>query len=119
LASYLAALYLIKEECGMSENNISSVLQRVVGFDPQNELNESATCMWNLNENGELREGAYSLANTIAIPQTGQLLGLKNSRVFVTEDTSPCGNIFGVPVFKVQHNKLGRHLFVTPSDLIR
>jgi hypothetical protein len=120
LASYLAALYLIKEELNISEESLSRILCEGAGFDLSACLNESTTwCSWNLNEFGELREGAYTLANTIQLPRTGEMLGLKNSRVFVTEDTASCGNIFGTPVFKVQHNKLGRHLFVTPSDLIR
>lgn len=117
IASYLAALYLIKEDSGMSDNKLISILEKVssIDFKSQIELNESA---WSQEDSGNLRPGCYVLARDIMLPMTGESLAKENTTVMVNENTSVHGEIFGIPVYKVHHVKTNTAIFVTQTDIL-
>lgn len=115
IASYLAALYLIKEKYGVSDRALSKIIRESTGLDPrQLELEESS---WYLNEDGTLRSGTYSLINDIALPSTGEILALSKSKVSIAEGATPCGKIFGVDVYTALHHKTRQTILVTQHDL--
>jgi hypothetical protein len=115
IASYLAAFYLIKEKTGVSDKQIANAIKEATGFDPlEIELQESA---WYMVEDNKMRAGRYTLLNDIAMPTTGELFALKNSTVLVKEDTSPCGNIFGVNVYSAFHTLTRQNILITQYDI--
>ena len=116
-ASYLAALWLIKEHTGLSDKSISWVLAEATGvaIDTQT-LTEST---WYLNADNTLQHGVYSLARNVPFPTTGEELRIINTQVTLKEDALPVGHILGVPVYAVHHVKSKQTLFVTPHDLKR
>ena len=117
LASYAAALYLIKEETGMSDRKIGQILEEVSGFNPHKcefeGLNE-----WYLDEGGNIEKGKYALGRDIALPKTGEILAKKETWVTISEST-PAGRIFDLPVFKAHHHKTRQTIYVTQEDIIR
>ena len=117
LASYATALYLIKEETGMSDRKIGKILEEVSGFNPHKceaeGLNE-----WYLDEGGNIEEGKYALIRDIALPKTGEILAKRDTWVTISE-ASPVGRIFDLPVFKANHHKTGQTIYVTQEDIIR
>ena len=114
LASWATALFLIKEETGMSEEQILQVLKKMdIDFDDT--LFESTWYM--LGE--QLQPGVYSLNQDIASPKTGEMIALKGTKVRVFEDTNPTGHMIGVPIYKVLHLKTKQEIYVNPGEIIR
>jgi hypothetical protein len=116
LASYAAALFLIKEHTGISDKKLVKVIKESTGLDFSEykpELNE-----WYLTEDGEIETGKYALIRDIALPKTGELLAKKKSWVEIMEST-PHGSILGHPVFKAQHIKTQQTIYITQEDITR
>ena len=117
MASYAAALFLIKEETGMSDRKLGQILEEVSGYNPYKceaeKLNE-----WYLTEDGNIQTGKYALGRDIALPNTGELLAKRGTWVTISE-SSPVGQIFDLPVFSAQHHKTRKTIYITQEDIIR
>ena len=114
LASWATALFLIKEETGMSEEEIINVLKKMdIDFDDT--LFESTWYM--IGE--QLQPGVYTLAHDTVSPITGEPIALKGTKVRVFEDTNPTGYMLGTPIYKVLHLKTKQDILVNPGELIR
>lgn len=116
IASYAAALFLIKEHTGISDKKLIKVLKEITGCDFSEykpELNE-----WYLTESGDIETGKYALTRDIALPKTGELLAKKNSWVEITE-SSPHDSILGHSVFKATHHKTQQLIYITQEDITR
>jgi hypothetical protein len=116
LASYAAALFLIKEHTGISDKKLTKVIRETTGMDFSDykpEINE-----WYLTEDGEIETGKYALVRDIALPKTGELLAKKNSWVDIMEST-PHGSILGHSVFKATHIKTQQTIYITQEDITR
>ena len=93
LASYAAALFLIREHTGMSEKQIKKIMDQAdLEFDWDNlPLQESK---WFINVEGNLNPGIYTLINDIASPITfgnaspQRLETHKMSKVFIKSEIS-------------------------------
>ena len=117
LASYASALFLIKEETGMSDEQIRKILNDV--FDDLEEtidLSESAA--W-FEKDGRLAPGTYTLVEEIASPMTGEIVGRINNKVKVLDFVESSGTIFGLNVYQVEHLDTKQKLLVTGQDLKR
>ena len=119
IASYAAALFLIKEESNMSDIAMRKVMLEVTGIDiKKTDLTEYTENQWYLTEEGNIQESTYTLTNDIALPSTGEILALKNSKVMVKEH-SPIDTVFGISVFEGIHNKTQQKIYITQGDIIR
>lgn len=116
IATYAAALFLIKEETGMSEAQIMKVLDKLDGVDWDRSINEST---WFLTEDGDLQPGKYTLVRDIPSPVTGEIIGRKGHSVLVKEQLESCGHIFGIQMFKVRHNSTKQDIVVSIEDITR
>jgi hypothetical protein len=117
IASYLTALYLIKEHTGMSDKKILRVMEQITGTSLDvSILNEST---WNLTENDQLKSGNYVLNRDVALASSGQILALNRTAVIVENDTTPVGQILGVNVYKVHHCKTRQPIYITQQDITR
>ena len=117
IASYAAALYLIKEETGISDRKLGKILEEVSGFNPHKceveRLNE-----WYLDELGNVQEGKYALGRDIALPKTGEILAKQDTWITISE-SAPVGHIFDLPVFQAYHHKTKQTIYITQEDIIR
>jgi len=119
IASYAAALFLIKEESNMSDVAIRKVMLEVSGVDiKKTDLTEYTENQWYLTDEGNIEESTYTLTNDIALPSTGEILALKNSKVLVKEH-SPIDTLFGISIFEGIHNKTQQKIYITQGDIIR
>lgn len=116
LASYAAALYLIKEHTGMPEEEIEQVMS-AMEIDIDEDLNESFDD-WKVVD-GQLGQGTYRLVNDIQSPISGEFVGNINNKIIVKENAEPVGTILGRDVFEVQHAISKQMLYVTSQDLKR
>ena len=86
IASYAAALFLLKENTDMVEEDILKVLEDL-GHDTSIDLNE---------EFKELHEGQYILNHDLQESSKGTIVNLDN--------IEPVGQFAGVPIYKTQEN---------------
>jgi hypothetical protein len=115
LASYAAALYLIKENYSISEKKLLKDLQEA-GIDPTDLLAEENN--WFVHENNDLAKGLYKLkfekiAHPIDIPIK------PGDTVRVEEDIQPCGEMFGIHIYEATHVRSKQTVYVTSMELLR
>lgn len=120
LASFAAALWLIKEETGMSDSSIKVMLEK---YCKDNNINLDTNLLkenneWLTESSGEiLREGQYKLLNDIASPKTGEIVAKKGTFVYARHNTKCEGFILGTRVYNVDHVSSKQKVFVTLEDL--
>jgi hypothetical protein len=117
IASYAAALYLLKEHTGLSDERISKVLKKATSIDPRVEvLNEESEIFnpWILNEDTlNLKRKSYTLRHNIQYPEFTAREG--TTVIALSEEAHDF--IFGIPVFRVIHSKTQKQIYVTSLDL--
>lgn len=117
IASYLAALFLLKEHTSISDNALREALQHEFEFDLS--LTELSENTWYKTDDGKLRAGSYILKCDVPLPKTGEMLALRNSHVFAQHDTEPYGKIFGIPFYEVYHPKTNQNVYITQGNLVQ
>jgi hypothetical protein len=118
LASYAAALFLIKENTNMSEKQIRKIMDQVeLDLDWDNLPIQENT--WFQSIDGNLNPGVYTLINDIASPDTGDMVAQSNTRIRVEETTEPSGEFLGCSFYKVLHQKTGQEIFIHNGDIVR
>ena len=115
LASYAAALFLIKEHTNMSEDKIKEILDKALDEPFSGELEESA---WFIKEN-RLMKGKYMLINDIALAETADVIARARSKVLVDEHIDPIGTFSGINIYEVVHIPTGKNIFITNQDIQR
>lgn len=108
IANFASALFLVKEKYKLTDEQISEAL----GENPivlENNLF--------INNSGCLEEGRYILNKELMLPITCENLIQKGSSIVVNENTKPCGEVLGVPVFRVWHEKTKSNVYITQEDI--
>ena len=119
LANFAAALYLVKEEMNLSQENMLKALESAfeeMNIEIDNTISES---YWNVLQDGCLAPGSYVLKENIAMPTTGILMARKGSKVIVDGVCEAVDHMFGTPVYKVRHVSTKMDIYVTPQDITR
>tara|TARA_R110001592_G_scaffold61672_11_gene188363 strand:- start:8984 stop:9568 length:585 start_codon:yes stop_codon:yes gene_type:complete len=115
LASYAAALYLIKENYSISEKKLLKDLQEA-GIDSTDLLAEENN--WFVHENNDLAKGLYKLKfEKIAHPFDMPVM--PGDKVRVKEDIQPCGEMFGINIYEATHVRSNTKVYVTSMELMR
>ena len=118
LASYAAALFLIKENTNMSEKQIRRIMDQVeLDLDWDNLPIQENT--WFQSIDGNLNPGVYTLVNDIASPDTGDMVAQSNTKIRVEETTEPSEEFLGCSFYKVLHQKTGQEIFIHNGDIVR
>jgi hypothetical protein len=116
LASYAAALFLIKEQLNLSDSSVDKIVQ-ASGVDPLEALTEGNS--WFCTKDGMLSPGIYRLANDKMLNVTCEDVCRKGDKVRVFDNTYSKGNILGVDIFEVTHERTAKQLYVAVGELRR
>ena len=116
IASYAAALYLIKEQTGMSDKAIRRVFESIENVSLDLTITENT---WMLNERGQLQPGSYRLRNDVPMLETFEFRAFAGTAVVASQPTTPAGLIIGVPVFVVNHRNTNQKVLVSLEDITR
>ena len=116
VARYGAALFLIKEHTGMSDDKILKTLEKALDTTFTKEINEN---YWYQDEEARLMPGNYILTEDIASPMTGEVIAFKNEKVLVEDFKSPIGSISNINIYKVLHNKTRQEIYISNRDIKR
>jgi len=119
-ASYAAALYLIKEHTGMSDEQLGAVFDKI-GIDlDEIELTESVNDQaWFIQENSQIAPGTYELRTEALSPSTGEIIGHPHQRVIVDENTLPIGTVRDTNIYRVRHADTHHDVYITARDIQR
>ena len=115
LASYAAALYLIKEHTGMSEEKIEEIIAKALDGNLETDITES---QWFI-KGDTLNPGIYCLTKDMVSINTGEEIAKKNSKVRVLEHTEPHSSFLGNNIYKVQHVLTKQELYISNEDIKR
>lgn len=117
IASYAAALFLIKEHANLKDNAIEKILEGS-GISAEAFLEEST--QWYTTQDGMLTPGVYKLAvGDKMLNGIYEELGKKNDKVRVDIDNYPVSNLFGLDIYEVLHIPTQKKLYVTAGELLR
>ena len=100
LASYAAALFLIKEHYGVTEKNLEKILKEN-GIETLDLIEESS--QWFLMKNKQLSPGIYRLVNEKLLTDTLDDRVMPKDKIRVDNNSFPVDEIFGVSIYKAQH----------------
>ena len=112
LASYAAALFLIKENTDLTEDEIRKVLEEILG-DLDESLNESSFYI----KNEVINPGRYKLTAEIASTTTGEIIANPGDMVQCESHSSPFGRIFDTPIYEVTHLATKQKLYISSGDI--
>jgi hypothetical protein len=120
LASYVAALWLIKENTKMSEEAIIEGFNAYLeqeGITLDNTLSESKTWM---TKGENLLPGKYKLAEHVVSPITGELVAFKGSLIMVNELCAvPQAKFNDINIYSVYHPSTKQKIYITVEDIYR
>ena len=117
IASYAAALFLIKENANLGDKSIEKILE-VCKVNPEVFLEEKTH--WFTTKDGMLTPGVYKLADgDKMLNGIHEELGKKNDKVRVDIDNYPVSNLFGLDIYEVLHIPTQKKLYVTAGELLR
>ena len=118
LASYAAALYLIKEHTQLSDEVLTEIIKEGLEIDfTANELNEES--LYLLNEEGHLSAGNYEFCEDIIHLEDGDAIEESKGRIVtVTEERrEPIGTLLGYPIFKLIDADTGSDVIISNTQL--
>ena len=114
IASYAAALYLIKEDFGVSERKLKQGLNEY-GVDFNDFLAENT--QWFMLEDKELSPGVYRLIENKVLNSTYEEMAFANDRIRISNDSFPIGDIFGLDIYEAIHMPTNQKICVTAGEI--
>lgn len=115
LASYAAALYLIKEQYSVSEKRILKGLADL-GVDSTDLLVEGSE--WFILEDKRLSPGTYKLKYEKVLNNQAFQVNA-NEKINVSEDAYPIGSIFGIDIYEATHSRTKQKIYITSSEIVK
>ena len=120
LASYAAALFLIKEHVKEYQDTDGQLVEKeFYKYLKDNDLVEE--------DDGEIKEeiafadkllkGTYKLVNDVGVDEDDKVIGKAGDKVTVYSDQAPKDTVMGQDVFEVIHDKTKDVLLVTIEDI--
>lgn len=116
IASYAAALYLLKEKFNVTDKQLKEAIQ-YAGLDPLDFIAENT--QWFVLEDKRLSPGSYKVLNDKMINSTLDEVVYKRDSVTVGESCYPVGDVFGLDVYEVTHSRTRQPIYVTIGELAR
>lgn len=120
LASYVAALWLIKENTKMSETAVFEGFKAYLdqeGLELDNTLTESK--LWMTKDNN-LLPGKYKLSEHVVSPVTGEIVAFKGSMILVNEASAvPQASFEGINIYSVYHTSSKQKIYISIEDIYR
>jgi hypothetical protein len=116
LASYAAALYLIKEKYNVNDNNLQKIVE-ASEIDILDILQEQSE--WFLLHDKMLSPGMYRIRHEKVLSSTLEEMARPNDRIRIEQDCYPVGNIFGIDVYEATHINTNQRVVITVGEIYR
>lgn len=115
IATYAAALYLLKEKYGIPEHKIEQAVKEV-GFDVTDFMLEQS--QWFILSDNRLSPGSYKLKNSKVVNSTFEEVVNARDYIRVDEHCYPVGSLFGLHIYEATHVKTNQKVYVTVEELV-
>jgi hypothetical protein len=116
LASYAAALFLVKEHFGVSDKNLERIVEKTE-IDSLDFMTEESK--WYLLDDRRLSPGVYKLHNEKLLSDTLEEAVLAKDSIRVGSESYPVGIVFGLDIYEAQHVKTGKKVHFTIGEIYR
>ncbi len=116
LASFAAALYLIRESYGVSEANIQKGLLKL-GIDPLDLLAEGNH--WFVLEDKRLSPGVYRVKNSKILNKSFEEKVNRFDKIRVESNAYPVGEMFGLDIYEATHMITNQKIYITAEELLK
>lgn len=116
LSSYAAALFLLKEQYGLSDKSIDKIL-KLSEIDPLDLMAEHH--QWFELDDGRLSPGMYRVKNEKVLSTNLQDVVNAKDQVRVLENAYPVGQILGIKIYEATHANTGHKVFVTVGEIYK
>jgi hypothetical protein len=115
VASYAAALYLIKEHGNLTDKGLKQIIEKT-GHESIDFLNESS--QWFLLESGAVSPGVYRLKYDKMVNNTFENIVKAKDQIRVEKECYPIGDIFGLNIYEGTHLKTNQKIYFTVEELM-
>jgi hypothetical protein len=116
IASYASALFLLKEQYGLSAAAVEKIIARmdvsVNDFIAEN-------YEWYVLENKQLAKGMYRVREEKLLSSTCDPVVNPNDRIKVFDDAYPVGDIMGIDVYEAMHVNTNQKIYVTLGEIYK
>jgi len=116
LASYAAALFLIKEQHNLSDKNINKILKES-NLSPLDFLAEDSK--WFLLDDGMLSPGIYQLKNEKVPSDGADIVFNPKDKIMVEKHCYPVGEILGLNIYSVTHINSNKEVHITLGEIYK
>lgn len=116
LASYAAALFLLREHFAVSDKNMEKILKES-GIDVTDLLAEESK--WFMIGNDQLAPGVYSLRNEKCLSDTLDEMVYAKDKIRVDEDCFPIDDVFGIHIYEATHINTGQTIHFTVGEIYK
>jgi len=116
LASYAAAIYLIKEKYNLSDSTLQKALDES-GYTKDDCINEQN--QWFLIEGNQLAPGVYRIKNEKIVNFSFEELVNPKDKIRIKENAVPIGEVFGIDIYEATHINTNQKIYVTVGELLK
>mgnify|MGYP006072636533 FL=1 len=115
LGTYAAALYLIKERFQLTDDSVLRIVE-ACDYEPLDFLTEVNT--WYVLDDGMMCPGVYKIKEAKILNSTGEELVEAKDKIIVEPHCYPKGEMLGLSIYEVKHQKTGQLIYITSSEVI-
>ena len=116
LGSFASALYLIKENYGLDDNQLNSINKKL-GIDRLDVVLEGNN--WFLLDDGSIGPGVYRIKEHKLIAKTCDEMVWAKDQIRIQENCIPIGDVFGIPIYEAVHMKTNQKIFITVNEIYK
>ena len=116
IASYAAALYLLKDKYSVNEGTILKGLKEF-GIDSLDFLEEQTE--WFVLEDQRLSPGVYKVINEKMLNDSLEEMVNVRDKIRVDEDCYPVGEMFGINIYEVTHIRTNKPVYISIPEITR
>lgn len=116
LASYAAALFLLREKFQVSDANLSKICKEL-DIDPLDFISENTN--WYVMENNQLAPGIYRVKNDKMLTVSLEDVVKKQDKIRVNEDSFPVSDIFGLKIYEGIHLNTQQKIHFTIGEIYK
>ena len=116
LASYAAALFLLKEKLELSDNTIAGIVEKS-NFETLDFLAEKSE--WYLLPDKQLSPGVYRLRESKLDNVNCQEIAKPNDKIKISPDSYPIGEILGLDVYEATHLNTNQKVYVILGEIYK
>ncbi len=116
LGSFASALYLIKENGNLTDNNLKTILEKT-DITTLDFLAEDSS--WFILENDQLAPGVYKINDYKIVNSSYEEIVFPKDKIRIGEDCYPIDNVFGLNIYPAVHLKTNQPIYITSTEISR